>query len=50
MGEEKRMRSFSKNAKGVMRIMLGMSAMLASIGGVIASMGYFSWVRRAYMP
>lgn len=49
MGEHEHKRGFSKTAKGLMRLMLGTAAMVASVGGLIASMGYFNWVRRAYM-
>ncbi|MHB1324250.1 MAG: hypothetical protein ACYCXZ_07945 [Coriobacteriia bacterium] len=43
MGEKT---TFQKNAKGVMRIMLGVSAVLASIGGLIGAGTYMMWYRK----
>ena len=39
---------FQKNAKAVSRIMLGMSAVMASIGGLIGAGTYMMWYRRNY--
>jgi hypothetical protein len=40
--------AFHKNAKGMMRIMLGISAVLASIGSLIGAGTYMMWYRRNY--
>lgn len=45
MGEKSK---FQKNAKGIMRIMLGVSAVMASIGGLIGAGTYMMWYRRNY--
>lgn len=41
-------RKFSKTAKGLMRIMVGMSALVASIAGLVSASGYLTYVRRNY--
>ena len=45
MGEKSK---FQRNAKSVSRLMLGVSAMLASIGGLIGAGTYMMWYRRNY--
>lgn len=45
MGEKS---AFQKNAKGIMRIMVGVSAVLASIGAMIGAGTYMMWYRRNY--
>lgn len=45
MGEKT---AFQKNVKSVSRLMIGISAMLASIGAVIGAGTYMMWYRRNY--
>lgn len=44
----KKKRTFSKTAKGWMRLMVGMSALVASIAGLVSASGYLTYVRRNY--
>jgi hypothetical protein len=40
--------AFQKNAKAASRIMVGVSAMLASIGALIGAGTYMMWYRKNY--
>lgn len=45
MGEKS---TFRKNAKAASRLMLGVSAVMASIGAIIGAGTYMMWYRRNY--